>query len=68
MSPIIGTWSGVIKAKTVRRLPEDQRWFAEEVLSIRGIPSTPVPCDTLVEVSGPRHNERGEDEHASTRA
>ena len=23
---IIGTTSGVIKAKTVRRLPEDQRW------------------------------------------
>ena len=35
---IIGTPNGVIKAKTVRRLLEDQRWCAEEVLSTRGIP------------------------------
>ena len=28
---IIGTTSGVIKAKTVRRLPEEQRWCAEDV-------------------------------------
>ena len=40
---IIGTPNGVIKAKTVRRLPEDQRWSAEEVLNIRGRPSNPVP-------------------------
>ena len=38
---IIGTPHGVIK-KTVRRLPEDQRWCAEEVLSIRGVPPNPV--------------------------
>ena len=33
-------WSN--KAKTVRRLPEEQRWCAE-VMSIRGVPSNPVP-------------------------
>ena len=32
---IIGTPNGVIKAKTVRRLPEDQRWSTEEVLSFQ---------------------------------
>ena len=30
---IIGTANGVIRAKTGRRLPEDQRWRAEEVLT-----------------------------------
>ena len=33
---IIGTPNGVIKAKTVRRIPEDRRWCAVEVLNIRG--------------------------------
>ena len=36
---IIGTPSGVSTAKTVRKLPEDQIWRAEEVLSFRGIPT-----------------------------
>ena len=56
---IIGTPSGVIKAKTVRRLPEDQRWCTEEVLSTRGIPSNPVPStgkDHIpTEVNGTKH-------------
>ena len=42
---IIGTLNGVIKAKTVRRLPEDQTWCAEEVFNIRGVPSNPLPSD-----------------------
>ena len=42
---IIGTLNGVIKAKTVRRLPEDQKWCAEEVFNIRGVPSNPLPGD-----------------------
>ena len=65
---IIGTLSGVIKSKTLRRLPEEQRWCAEYVLSIRGVPSNPVPGvggDHIpIEVGGSRHAERGEDEHA----
>ena len=40
---IIWTPSGVIQAKTIRRLLEDQRWRADEVLNIRGGPSNPVP-------------------------
>ena len=63
---IIGTPNGVIKAKTVRRLPVDQRWCAEEVLSIRGLLSNPVPGvggDPIsIEADGSRHAERGEDE------
>ena len=68
---IIGTPNGVIKAKTVRRLPVDQRWRTEEVLSKRGIPSNPVPStgkDHIpTEVKGTKHAERGEDEHAPAR-
>ena len=64
---IIGLPSGVIKAKTVRRLPKDQRWCVEEVLSIHGIPSNSVPGvgrdRILIKVRGSRHAERGEDEH-----
>ena len=65
---IIGTSNGVIKAQTVRRLPEDQRWCAEEVLNMRGIPSNPVPGaggDHIpIEANGTKHAVRGEDEHA----
>ena len=68
---IIGTPNGVIKAKTARRLPVDQRWRTEEVLSKRGIPSNPVPStgkDNIpTEVKGTKHAERGEDEHAPAR-
>ena len=50
---IIGTPNGVIKAKTLGRLPENQRWCAEEVLSIRGLPSNPVreKCDNQMTVA-----------------
>ena len=40
---ITGTPNGVMKAKTLRRPPEDQSWRAEEVFNIRGIRSNPVP-------------------------
>ena len=39
---IIGTPNGVIKAKTVRRLPEERRWYPEDVFSVRGVPSNSV--------------------------
>ena len=65
---IIGTPSGVIRAKTARRVPEDQRWCAAEVLNIRRIPSNPVRGaggdHILIEAYGTKHSERGEDEHA----
>ena len=69
---IIGTPNGVIEAKTGRMLPEDQRWCAEEVLNIRGIPSNPVPGaggDHLpIEVNEAKHTEREEGEHTQHRS
>ena len=63
---IIGTPNGVIKAKSVRRFPENQRWCAEEVLNIRGVPSNPVvgaAGDHIsIEANGTRRAELGEDE------
>ena len=65
---IIGTPNDVIKAKTVRRLAEDQRWCVEEVLNTQGIPSNPVPGAgggyIRIEANGTKHAERGEGEHA----
>ena len=59
---IIGTPNGVIKAKTVRRLPEERRWYAEDVFSIRGVPSNSVlgvgGDHIFIEVGGSRHAER----------
>ena len=64
---VIGTPSGVVKAKTVRRLPEDHRLSAEEGLSIRGIPSNFVlgvgKEHIHIKVSGSRHAERCADKH-----
>ena len=46
----------------------EESWRAAEVLNIRGVPSNPVPGagrdHMIIEVSGSRHAERGEDEHA----
>ena len=64
---VIGTPDGVNEARTIRRLPEDQRWCAEEVLNIRGVPSNTVPCaggDHIpIEANGARRAELGGDEH-----
>jgi len=40
---IIGTPEGVVKAYTVRRRPEEERWSAEEVNAVRGTPGRPKP-------------------------
>lgn len=40
---IIGTSRGVIRARTIRRLPGDQRWDGDVAWSIRGIPRCPTP-------------------------
>jgi len=40
---IIGTDQGVIKAFTVRRRPEEEKWSLEEVSSVRGTPGNPRP-------------------------
>ena len=65
---IIETPNGVIKSQTARRLPEDQRWCAEEMLNMGGIPSNPVPGaggDHIAnDANGTKHAERGECVHA----
>ena len=55
----------MIKARTIRRLPEDQRWRADEVLNIRGVPSNPVQSagGDQIEANGVRRREPGKDEH-----
>ena len=38
---IIGTKSGVVRARTIKRRLEDVRWDAEEALAIKGTPWDP---------------------------
>ena len=40
---IIGTDQGAVKARTIRRLPKEQRWDAEAINRLRGSPRRPVP-------------------------
>ena len=40
---IIGTPSGVVRARVIKRKLEDARWNAEEVSSVKGTPWNPVP-------------------------
>ena len=52
------------KAKTVRRLPEDQRWRAEKVLNFRPTPHPGVGGDHIpIGANEARRAEPGEDEH-----
>ena len=40
---IIGTPSGIVKCRSVRRRPEPERWNTDAVLAIRGTPWEPTP-------------------------
>ena len=40
---IIGTMTGVVKCRTIRRLAEDDKWNPELVLKMQGLPWPPVP-------------------------
>ena len=40
---LIGTPSGVVKARSVRRRPDDERWDIDNVLDIKGTPDNPTP-------------------------
>ena len=40
---LVGTEKGVIKCRTVRRMPEEQRWNKELVPNMKGSPWEPVP-------------------------
>ena len=39
----IGTPSGIIKCRTVRRRPEPERWSSEAAMAVRGTPWEPTP-------------------------
>ena len=40
---LIGTDVGVVKCRTVNRLPDNERWNAKQVLCMKGAPWEPVP-------------------------
>ena len=40
---IIGTPSGIVRARSVKRRPEDVRWSMAEILAIQGSPWDPTP-------------------------
>ena len=55
---------GVIKAKTAIPRQEGERWRAEEVLHIRGVPSNPIPgAGTAIEANEARRAELVEDQY-----
>ena len=39
---LIGTEVGVVKCRTVTRLPDDEKWNARQVLRVRGRPWAPI--------------------------
>ena len=40
---IVGTTEGAVKTYAIKRMPEDERWDAEFIRNIRGIPQQPDP-------------------------
>ena len=40
---LVGTSSGVVRARTIKRRPEPERWSAEQALEVRGVPWQPTP-------------------------
>ena len=40
---LIGTHAGVVKARTIRILPKDEKWRAAMILEVRGTPRRPNP-------------------------
>ena len=45
---IIGTPSGVVKSRTIKRKLEETRWEADEILGIEGVPWSPTPALTQI--------------------
>ena len=57
---IIGTTGGVVKARTIRRLPKDQRWDQALINNLRGTPRRPIPgveSDHIPQTSRPTSNQ-----------
>ncbi len=47
---LVATDAGVVKVRTIKRLPDDRRWDAEAVLAIKGTPWAPVDGATTAPV------------------
>ena len=47
---IIGTEKGVVKAYTVKRRPEEERWSLEELNGMRGTPGKPTPGSSDIRI------------------
>ena len=47
---VVGTKDGTFVVQSIRRIPEDQRYDSEMILSVRGLPWKPTP-------SGPEDQE-----------
>ena len=43
--PLIGTPAGVVKARTIRTLPEDEKWSAAMILEVRDTTRRPNPLE-----------------------
>ena len=46
----MGTSQGTVKARSVRRRPQKERWNSEEIRGIKGAPWAPVPGEDHEEV------------------
>ena len=44
---IVGTADGVLRTRTVRRRPEEQRWTSDCLDMVGGLPWKPNPSDDL---------------------
>ena len=40
---MVGTLEGVIKCRTINRLPNGEQWKKEMVLNMKGVPWEPIP-------------------------
>ena len=64
---LIGTPGGVVKARTIGILPEEEKWSGTNILSVKGTPRRPNPLvddDTIPEdIAGSTLDEQGQGDH-----
>ena len=64
---LIGTPGGVVKARTIRILPEDEKWSGASILDVKGTPRRPNPLvddDTIPEdIAECAFDQQGQDDH-----
>ena len=64
---LIGTPGGVVKARTIRILPEDEKWSGASILDVKGTPRRPNPLvddDAIPEdIAECAFDQQGQDDH-----